>query len=576
MDKISYVVLLFPPEKPYTSLMRLRLAGLTLLSALLIALAMPNELFHEGSALFDMVCLVPFWMAIALSPWRRFTQLLGVLFGVATTLLTYFWLAFFKDFAVFTVGGVALGFAYQFFILAPFLFVFARAQPRWRPFVFAAAWTCYEYLKSIGYLGFPWGLLAYPVGGILPLVQIADVTGVWGVSFLVAAVNGMAAESLLALLGAEPRSLARRARRSDVGLPGEAEEPGRGRIARGWAAVGLLGCGFLAYGVPRMEAPLPLKARVSLVLVQQNIDSWQEGKEAEALRLGEELTRSGLAEASAPPDLVVWSEQSFRTPYPWSREFFRVNPPGDPLLAFLRKIDVPLLTGSPYVVDAADGEVENAVELIRPDGSVADHYGKHHPVPFAEHIPFWEVPAVRSFMENVVGIGGIWTLGRRYTVFTLPLHGGGEVRFSTPICFEDSFPYLSRIFFRRGADFLLNLTDDEWSRTNSAEIQHFVAARYRAIENKRVLVRSSNSGVTAVVDPFGRVTASLPTFSARALSVDVPIYEASAPTAYALCGDWVPIVLAVWLFGVLLADARRLGVVERSRRSPIPLSRTSS
>ncbi len=187
--------------------MRLRLALLALLSAVLITLAVPNELFTYGNALFDLICLVPLWLAIALSPTRRYSHLLGLLFGVLSSLATYFWLAFFRDFSTWTIGGVTLGFAYQFFIFAPFLYTFARASSRWRPFVFAAAWTVYEYFKSIGFLGFPWGLLAYPVGGILPLVQIADITGVWGVSFLVAAVNGMIGETLMRWLRVVPQPL---------------------------------------------------------------------------------------------------------------------------------------------------------------------------------------------------------------------------------------------------------------------------------------------------------------------------------------------------------------------------------
>jgi hypothetical protein len=132
-------------------------------------------------------------------------------------------------------------------------------------------------------------------------------------------------------------------------------------------------------------------------------------------------------------------------------------------------------------------------------------------VPFAENIPFWNVPAVRSFFENVVGLDPAgWVPGEKNVLFALQLKEGGSVRFGVPICFEDVFPDLCRDFFRSGADLLINITNDSWSKTVAGETQHFVAARYRAVEHKRYLVRSTNAGVTAVIGPDGRVEKSLP------------------------------------------------------------------
>lgn len=542
--------------------MKLRLALLAVLSAALITLAIPNQLFLYGNALFGIVCLVPFWIAIAASPSRRFAHLLGLIFGVVSTLGTYFWLAFFRSFSTWTIGGVTLGFAYQFFIFAPFLFTFARTSPRWRPFVFAAAWTVYEYFKSIGFLGFPWGLLAYPVGGVLPLVQIANITGVWGISFLVASANGMIGETILSRLAISPSPLPTAP--AALAVPRELPR----ELLRGWAVVALLAAGFLVYGFVEMAEPIPIQSRLSLVLVQQNVDSWRLGMQMPALKEGEELTRAAIARAGRKPDLVVWSEESLRMPYDEAtRQLLETQPAGDPFLPFLKKIDTPILVGAPYVVSYKRQDAENATILIAPDGRLLQHYGKHHLVPFAEYIPFWSVPAVRDFLENVIGIGGIWTPGRRYTVFSVPTAGGHQVKFSTPICFEDSFAYLSRIYFREGADLLINLTNDSWSDTVSAETQHLVAARYRSIEANRVLVRSTNSGMTAVIGPHGRILDSLPPFTSSSTEVSVPVYAPKQPTPYLLFGDWVPIALAVWLFIDLLALAGYLPVSETDLRS---------
>jgi apolipoprotein N-acyltransferase len=174
---------------------------------------------------------------------------------------------------------------------------------------------------------------------------------------------------------------------------------------------------------------------------------------------------------------------------------------------------------------------------------------------------------VREFFRNVIGLAGRWSVGTEYTLFEVPVAdpGVGTVSFGAPICFEDSFGYLARGFIYLGADVLVNLTNNAWSRTDSAQIQHFVSARFRAIENRRALVRSTNSGLTAVIDAYGRVTAQLPMFESRALTAEVPIYDTDEITIYTRFADWlgkllltVTILVAAWLF-VRDGDRRYLG-----------------
>ena len=125
------------------------------------------------------------------------------------------------------------------------------------------------------------------------------------------------------------------------------------------------------------------------------------------------------------------------------------------------------------------------------------------------------------------------------------------MRFATPICFEDAFPDLNRRFIRAGADLLVNLTNDSWSQTVSAETQHFVAAKLRAVENRRVLIRATNGGVTAAIDPWGRVIGEVaPLFTATSLRLQVPVYRPVADTPYTRFGDYLP-----WLLGLLLVSS---------------------
>jgi apolipoprotein N-acyltransferase len=206
------------------------------------------------------------------------------------------------------------------------------------------------------------------------------------------------------------------------------------------------------------------------------------------------------------------------------------------------------LTGAPVIIDWANYEGTNSAILIDPQARLVDSYAKLHPVPFAEAIPFWDVKFFREFIQNVVGLASGWIMGSEYTIMKLPLRGAA-VSFGAPICFEDAFPDVCRQFYLRGADVLINLTNISWSRTISAEIQHWAAARFRAIESRHTLVRSTNGGVSCVVDPYGRNLVSLPLFESTARYVQVPVYDPGRMTPYIAYGDWFALA-AVLLFAV--------------------------
>jgi apolipoprotein N-acyltransferase len=199
----------------------------------------------------------------------------------------------------------------------------------------------------------------------------------------------------------------------------------------------------------------------------------------------------------------------------------------------------------------------NGVILLSQEGNIIDYYGKQHPVPFAEHIPFWEYEPVQRFFKEAVGLYSTWTIGSRYTLFSVPVDKKQELTFGTPICFEDAFAYLCRNFILKGAEILVNLTNNSWSRTDSAQIQHFVAARFRSIENKRVLLRSTNSGFTSVVDPWGRIINSIPMFEEGYIAAEVPVYRESTFTIYTLLGDYFPLMLLILLFLYLALSLKK-------------------
>ncbi|MFP4564792.1 MAG: apolipoprotein N-acyltransferase [Spirochaetia bacterium] len=532
--------------------MKLKCLVLTILAAGCTFLAIPNEIFLYGNPLFGSFCLVPFFLAVYLSPTRRYASLMGLLFGVLTTLFSYYWLAYFQEFSVWTITGTTLGYALYYTVLAPFLFRFKEAPAAYRPLLLAAAFTVFEYFKAMGYLGFPWGLMAYPFVNLTPFLQIADITGVWGVSFLVLLFQATLTESVYGgvylqtvrrgHVGILRRTAAQRLR--FIRAPGTF-------TAQAVVVVSLIALALI-YGHYRMGTDIQVTKNARILMVQQNIDSWVGGNEVESLIRGQRLTREGIRQSDEPVDLVLWSETSFRRPYLEYREFYETRPAGDPFVSFVREIGAPFLVGSPYLLE--DDGALNAVILVGPDGEIREHYGKQHPVPLAEHVPFWEIESVRKFFQDVIGLYSAgWTVGNRYTLFTVPLRGSGEtLTFGAPICFEDAFPYINRRFVKRGAEILVNLTNDSWSRQDSAQTQHYAAALFRSVETKRTMVRSTNSGVTAVIDPYGRKMAELPFFEEAVLVYDVPIYEEERLTPYTLFGDYFPYGLMILLTGTLI------------------------
>ena len=512
-------------------------------SALLLAFSLPNEAALFGIPLLGFFCLSPLFAALARTKSDLHAAIAGAVFGAVAHASSSYWLYFFQDFAIWTIGATTVAYSLLYAFLGVFLRRFSRmpgASEALRPFLMAAAWTVWEWQKSIGFLGYPWGLVAYSVNEVSILTQIADSTGIYGLTFLLALSSALVAEVV--------RKFSR-------------------PMLRSFVVFASILIWFGAYGVFRLSSPTPVVDKVPLLLVQHNADSWESGGEMRALSRSQELTREGLrkmrtggaalagGEAIPQPALVAWSETVLRRPYEDYLPFFRKNPVADPFVPFLSRIGVPLLTGAPVVLDWEKYDATNSAILLGPDGGLRYSYAKRHPVPFAESIPFWEYQWMRDFMKRVVGLEGGWVMGSEATVMTVPTPSGRDLRFGVPICFEDAFPDVCADFFRGGADILINITNDSWSRMASSETQHFAAARFRAIENRRVLVRSTNGGYTVVVDAEGRVAADLPLFEAATLPVLVSVQRSERQTTYFLLGDWLPLLLAIVLGFSLLRGA---------------------
>jgi apolipoprotein N-acyltransferase len=399
----------------------------------------------------------------------------------------------------------------------------------------SALWVCYEYfLKSNGFLAYSYGNIGYSQYLFLPFIRISSLFGVWGVSFLVVSASALAAGPLRDGL----RGAGRRIRLYAVPA----------------AVYTALFAAALAFGVFSLS-DLSAARQWRVALVQQNVDPWKGGYAAYAESLDADLRQSERA-MREKPDIVIWSETSFVPAIEWHTRY-RTDPKVYQLVKKLR--DFLAAQDLPYVVGNDDGQLKRmeSGEEVRVDynaailfqhGDIVSTYRKLHLVPFTESFPFQNtLPRIYGWLKSADT--HFWEKGAEYTVFT-----ADGVRFSTPICFEDTFGDLCRDFFRAGADVLVNLTNDAWSFSVAGAMQHMSMAVFRAVENKRTVVRSTNGGITCIIDPNGRITRILPPFVEGNLVGEVPVYTAET-TLYMRWGDWFPWAMLVLAAGFLLAGA---------------------
>jgi apolipoprotein N-acyltransferase len=334
-----------------------------------------------------------------------------------------------------------------------------------------ALWVTLEWLRGWFFIGFPWASLGYSQYRYHDLVQMAEVTGVYGVSALLVFFNMVAA----GVAGTRATRLRRLAPALVVltvlvvGLP----------LAGRWRASSLLA--------------RPPAGRLRVAVAQGNIDQahkWDPAYQGETLRRYRELT---LAAAAERPALVVWPETA--TPF-----FFQ--DPGalrEEVIEVARSEQVHLLFGSPAFRQDGRGRIKelNRAYLLSPAGHELGAYDKMQLVPFGEYVPY---RSVLFFVDQMVEAVGAFEAGRVPTVFRLP-----EGRFGVLICYEGVFPAVARRFVAGGADFLVNVTNDAWYGPTSAPAQHLAQATLRAVENRVPLVRAANTGISAMVGIDGRL-----------------------------------------------------------------------
>jgi apolipoprotein N-acyltransferase len=530
-----------PPEKKSKARLILEEILLLLLSVFLFAFAFPNFLYKWGWFPFAYLAIVPAFIVIHRSGWIRIF-LYGFFYGFACYAVFNFWLLTWSAWGIFVVPSIYAGY---FFLFFPILKLIDDLFPTHGFILQAIAWVGYEWLRTQAFLGYPYGILGYSQYLFLPLVRSASLAGIWGVTLLVIFPS--------AYIGSLFRN-------------------GVGSIRAEFTKRKISAVVYIALFAAVVIFGLAIKVDLSetktwrVALAQLNIDPWRGGDPTYEKSLNVLIHLSNQAKRENP-DIIVWSETAFvpsieyHTRYRENTHRYQIV---RRLKEFLGKEKITYIIGNNYrekklLHTGEEAERSyNATVLFR-EGEVVDIYRKLHLVPFSEHFPY---KGLLGWMRDLIsGMDVHWyDKGTRYVVFE-----DKGVRFSTPICFEDSFGYLNRGFVRAGADVLVNMTNDSWANSVVCEIQHAAMSVFRATENRRSLVRSTNSGITCAIDPNGRVMDMIEPFTEGYLVVDVPVVR-DETTLYMQWGDWLGYTaLLVGLAGIAVGFIRRL--IRRYRRN---------
>jgi len=384
------------------------------------------------------------------------------------------------------------------------------------PFV----WVTFEFVRAhLPEISFPWNLLGYPASANLALIQLTSITGIYGLSFVAAALNAVLAWS------------------------GSASTPGpRKRVALLAVCVAVILAVMFAGPrfVPKAEATHYARAvQLDFSEVEEYPTDWFAAHGTEL----DEVDRISLAPSVYKPDLLIWPE----APAPFSFQDVR----------FARRASsLAIRFGNPYIAGAIEWKKEadaagrtvmdpyNSALLFDAQGQRLFSYDKIHLVPFGEYEPF---PLIHRVVSSVSSEVGGFRKGSRYSVARLP---NGHT-FGVFICYEAIYAGEVRRYAANGAELLVNISNDGWFGRSAAPEQHLRMARVRAVENRRWLVRSTNNGYTASVDPYGRIIEPLrPDIRA---ATDLPYDFRTEESIYTRFGDWFA-WLCVVVSAILIAS----------------------
>lgn len=531
-------------------------------SAFIASLSFPSKYIENGLPFIAFFYLIPVFYVIWRSKWST-VWLYGAFYGFLFYLFYNYWLKTFHPLAILIAPILE---CVQYMLLFMCLKLSKTLVKRHYSLLATLFYSAYLYLTQQGFLAYPYGNIASALYGFTSLIQIVSVTGIWGLDLIVVLPQVIISECLF-----------------------EKEW----KTSRWDLLISLLilsstwiGGVFVKKKWENKESDRVMR----IAAIQHSADTWKGGYSTYKENF-ENLKRLTMEAMEENPDMVVWSETAFVPSVAWHSAYpnnVATSRLCNDFVSFGSNLGVPLVTGNPEGV-IKDKELSPILEsgdwnwktyntvILFSEGGIKGTYRKQHLVPFTEYFPYEkELPWLYNLL--LANDYKWWEVGEDATIFEYD-----GVKFSTPICFEDTFGYLNAEFVSKGAEMLLNLSNDFWSMSVQAELQHYQLAVFRAVENRVPLLRSTNSGITCLVLPDGSTHGVLDTFTQAWGVYEVPIYKDKTLTFYTRHPDLfgklyvvlsVSSVMVIVIYHIhqMISEKRRKKEMEEERLSTLFVS----
>ncbi|MFO0792709.1 MAG: apolipoprotein N-acyltransferase [Candidatus Brocadiaceae bacterium] len=506
---------------------------LSFLTILFMCLSFPPA----GVGYLAWIAFIPWFILIITE--EKYVYLSALFIGVVFFFIQLYWLYYIAA-AAWIMLSLYCSAYFLFFAFITRLVVFRLKWPL--GIVAPCVWASLEFIRSFLLSGFPWFFIGHSQYQYLPVIQIADITGVYGISFIIVMINGCITDWILHFLNY--RNKTTHALSSFL-------SPGKKMLFFGLTCIfplALLTAAML-YGFWWLRNYKPQEGP-TLCMAQGNIpqDLKFQSTEEDDIRILKIYSELSMGAKGNSIDLLIWPE----TMIPG---LLNINPELTgrkidilsqlTVLQLSQELRTPLLLGGLALTLHEENQVYfNSAYYYNKEGTFVDRYDKIHLVPFGEFTPLKDYfPFLAKLVPYEVGL----THGEKRTVFHLDTPDNKHFAFGSSICYEDTVPSLIRAFKKEGADFMVNITNDGWFR-NSAELdQHLAIMVFRAVENRMTMARAANTGISSFVAPDGAIYDKLTDLQGKYREISGTLINRiklikSSNTIYTLWGDWFSIL----------------------------------
>lgn len=523
---------------------------LLILSGILLAASFPPVPFPAPLLLF--VALIPYLIVIEkrekLIEINRATYLMAFVF----CLFTLYWVGSWQKEAdpFLMISGILLIFVNPVFFLIPStLLYFSRKiiPQKYSLYLLPVFFVAYEFAYMLTDLSFPWLSLGNGLSSFTLFIQIADIIGQLGLSFVVVIINVFIYRSITAI------------------------KVNKKLFYLHTSAALLIFILILIYGNLKLSSPHLPNTKVKVGLIQPNLDPWEKWKGNDLNKLTEMYLNLSAKAVKEGARIIIWPETALPV-YLRSEMYIDII---ETIYRFCDSNQVYLLTGMPDIKfyfnnqnipdDAKYNSVNdyyyttyNSILLFRPNNQLVESYGKMKLVPFGERVPFVDaLPFLGKIIKWGVGLSG-WNVGKDTTVFYLPLQNirsavkdNDTIKIGGLVCYESIYPTLVSEFVKGKADFIAVVTNDSWYGNLSGPYQHKEFGALRAVENRRTVVRAANGGISCIINPLGKTEVQTKMFTKSYIVGDVVINELE--TFFTNHSLLIPILcsaFSIWIIGI--------------------------